>query len=79
MELAGHAPPHAVDAALKACRDEDRRLAATERAVELMEGACAVKSLNPGLEHLTGCLEGFDFRRTELCSCSSVRRMHDRD
>lgn len=38
-ELAEHAPPHAVDAALEACREEGRRLAATERAVELVERA----------------------------------------
>jgi hypothetical protein len=34
-----HAPPHAVDAALKAYRDEGRRLAATERGVDLVERA----------------------------------------
>lgn len=38
-DLAEHAPPHAVDAALIACRDEGRRLAATGRAVELVERA----------------------------------------
>ena len=38
-ELAEQAPPHAVDAALKAYRDEGRRLAATERAVDLVERA----------------------------------------
>jgi hypothetical protein len=27
----------------------------------------------------TGCLEGFDFTGTEQCSCSSMRRMLDRD
>lgn len=37
--LAEHAPPHAVDAALTACRDEGRRLAATERAVSAVERA----------------------------------------
>lgn len=39
IALAEHAPPHAVAAALNACRDEGRRLAATERAVELVERA----------------------------------------
>lgn len=38
-ELAEHAPPHAVDAALKAYRDEGRRLVAYVRAVELVERA----------------------------------------
>jgi hypothetical protein len=38
-ELAEHAPPHAVDAALDAYRFEGRRLAATERAVDLVERA----------------------------------------
>jgi hypothetical protein len=38
-ELAEHAPPHAVDAALKAYRDEGRPLAAAERAVDLVERA----------------------------------------
>ena len=28
---------------------------------------------------LPPCLEGFDFRRTEQCSFSSMRRMHDRE
>jgi hypothetical protein len=34
-----HAPPHAVDVALRAYRAEGRRLAATERAVDLVERA----------------------------------------
>jgi hypothetical protein len=38
-ELAEHAPPHALDAALKAYRTEGRRLAAAERAVDLVERA----------------------------------------
>ena len=38
-ELAEHAPPHALDVALRAYRDEGRRLAATERAVDLVERA----------------------------------------
>jgi hypothetical protein len=38
-ELAEHAPPHALDAALKAYRTEGRRLAAIERAVDLVERA----------------------------------------
>lgn len=38
-ELAKHAPPHAVDAALDAYRYEGRRLTARERAVELVERA----------------------------------------
>jgi hypothetical protein len=38
-ELAEGAPPHALDAALKACRVEGRRLAATGRAVGLVERA----------------------------------------
>jgi hypothetical protein len=38
-ELAKHAPPHAVDAALDAYRYEGRRLAARERAVKLVERA----------------------------------------
>jgi hypothetical protein len=33
------AAPHATDAALKACRDQGRRLAASERAVDLVERA----------------------------------------
>jgi hypothetical protein len=36
-ELGEAVPPHAVDAALKAYRDEGRRLAAAVRAVELVE------------------------------------------
>jgi hypothetical protein len=39
VNQAERAPPHAVDAALKAYRDEGRRLAATERGVDLAEGA----------------------------------------
>jgi hypothetical protein len=38
-ELAEHAPPHAVDVALRAYRTEGRLLAATERAVDLVERA----------------------------------------
>jgi hypothetical protein len=38
-ELGEAVPPHAVDAALKAYRDEGRRLAAAVRAVELVERA----------------------------------------
>ena len=38
-ELAEHAPPHAVDAALTAYRTEGRRLAAAARAVDLVERA----------------------------------------
>jgi hypothetical protein len=38
-ELGELAPPHAVDAALAAYRDEGRRLAATARAAELVERA----------------------------------------
>jgi hypothetical protein len=38
-ELAEHAPPHALDAALKADRTEGRRLAAIERAADLIERA----------------------------------------
>jgi hypothetical protein len=38
-ELGEHAPPHAVDAALRAFRDEGRRLAAAERSVDLVERA----------------------------------------
>ena len=38
-ELAEQVPPHAADAALKAYRTEGRRLAATERAVDLVERA----------------------------------------
>ena len=38
-DLAEDAPPHALDGALKACRDEGRRLAAAERAIDLVERA----------------------------------------
>ena len=38
-ELAEHAPPHALDVALKAYRAEGRRLAAAERAADLVERA----------------------------------------
>jgi hypothetical protein len=38
-ELAEFVPPHAVNAALNAYRDEGRRLAAAERAVDLVERA----------------------------------------
>jgi hypothetical protein len=38
-ELTEHAPPHAVDVALRAYRTEGRRLAPTERAVDLVERA----------------------------------------
>jgi hypothetical protein len=38
-ELAEQAPPHALDDALKAYRTEGRRLAAVERAVDLVERA----------------------------------------
>ena len=38
-ELAEHAPPHAVDVTLRAYLTEGRRLAATERAVDLVERA----------------------------------------
>jgi hypothetical protein len=48
-ELAEHVPPHAVDAALKAYRAEGRRLAATERAVELVERALRGEAFTPGL------------------------------
>jgi hypothetical protein len=46
-ELAEHAPPHAVDATLKAYRDEGRRLAAAERAVELVERALRGEPIAP--------------------------------
>jgi hypothetical protein len=48
-ELAEHAPPHAVDATLKAYRDEGRRLAATERAVQLVERALRGEAVRPTL------------------------------
>jgi hypothetical protein len=38
-EPAEHAPPHAVDIAFRAYRTEERRLATTERAVDLVERA----------------------------------------
>ena len=38
-ELAEQAPPHAMDAALRAYRDEGRRLVAAERSVDLVERA----------------------------------------
>lgn len=45
FELVEQAPPHAVDAALKAYRTEGRRLAATERAVDLVERALRGEAL----------------------------------
>ena len=47
-ELAEQAPPHAVDAALKAYRTEGHRLAATDRAVELVEQALRGEALTQG-------------------------------
>jgi hypothetical protein len=48
-ELGEHAPPHAVDAALKAYRAEGRRLAAIERAVALVEQALRGGTFKPSL------------------------------
>lgn len=48
-ELAEHVPPHAADAALSAYCVEGRRLAATERAVELVERALRGETFMPGL------------------------------
>ena len=48
-ELAEHAPPHAVDAALEAYRAEGFRLAAAERAVELVERALRGEVFRPSL------------------------------
>ena len=48
-DLAGHAPPHAVDAALKAYRAEGRRLAAAARAVDLVERALRGEVFKPRL------------------------------
>ena len=48
-ELGEHAPPHAVDAALLAYRAEGRRLAAMERAVELVELALRGGTFKPSL------------------------------
>ena len=48
-ELVEQVPPHAVDAALKAYRAEGRRLAATERAVDLVERALRGETLTHGL------------------------------
>jgi hypothetical protein len=36
-DLGDHVPPHVIDAALRDCRTEGRRLAAAVRAVELVE------------------------------------------
>jgi hypothetical protein len=48
-ELAGALPPHAVDAVLDAYRTEGRRLAATARAVVLVERAIRGEPFAPGL------------------------------
>jgi hypothetical protein len=48
-ELGELAPPHVLDAALKACRAEGRRLAATARAVELVERALRGETFVPRL------------------------------
>src|SRR5215831_18733688 len=48
-ELAAALPPHAVDAVLAAYRTEGRRLAATERAVILVERAMRGESFTPKL------------------------------
>jgi hypothetical protein len=48
-DLAGHAPPHAVDAALTAYRTEGRRLAAAARAVDLVERALRGEVFKPRL------------------------------
>ena len=48
-DLAGHAPPHAVDAALTAYRTEGRRLAATARAADLVERALRGEVFKPRL------------------------------
>ena len=47
-ELVEQVPPHAVDAALKAYRAEGRRLAAIERAVDLVERALRGEDLTYG-------------------------------
>jgi hypothetical protein len=47
-ELAEQAPPHAVDAALKAYRTEGRRLAATEQALDLVERALRGRDFDLG-------------------------------
>ena len=44
-----HAPPQAVDAALRAYRYEGRRLIATERAVDLVEPALRGESVTSQL------------------------------
>jgi hypothetical protein len=53
-ELAEHAPPHAVDVALRAYRSEGRRLAATERAVDLVE-----RALRGAPTRACACAEGW--------------------
>lgn len=46
-ELAEYVPPHAVDAARDAYRVEGRRLAATKRAVDLVERALQGEAFTP--------------------------------
>jgi len=48
-ELGELAPPHAVDAALKAYRDEGRKLAAAERSAALVERALRGERFTPTL------------------------------
>jgi hypothetical protein len=52
-ELAGALPPHAVDTVLAACRKEGARLAATARAVELIERALRGEVFTPETDQPT--------------------------
>ncbi|HSZ42341.1 MAG TPA: hypothetical protein VK817_20475 [Trebonia sp.] len=54
-ELGGEIPPHAIDSVLSAYRIEGKRLAATARAVELVEHALrrALREAGPGPRVLT--------------------------
>jgi hypothetical protein len=69
-ELAEQAPPHAVDATLKAYRTEGRRLAATEQAVELVERALRGEAVKTDGESPIDCAAMVTCRR---CGSRPVR------
>src|SRR6202453_2620180 len=53
-ELGGSLPPHAIDTVLTAYRKEGERLAATARAVELVERALRGETFTPTLDSQPG-------------------------
>ena len=73
-ELGEHAPPHAVDAALKAYRAEGRRLAAIEQAVALVEQALRGGTFKPSFLRLEpGQFQRpADYESAPVVSCQSM-------